>query len=143
MLGCDTTNAVFLEKPQHYDLVIDLITYAYERLATAHLGLQLSMKEPYARRPTYRLSTLCFTWSEVKLWTELERILQLDADPNGVARTRTPPALWTWTDAWGVYEDVCLVCARRCSGLWRSSDTDNDNDNDNGLCAQWSWTGPE
>ncbi|KAF8264683.1 hypothetical protein EI94DRAFT_1805512 [Lactarius quietus] len=78
-----TTNAVFLEKPQHYDPVIDLTTYEFERLATAPPGLQLSTKQPYARRPTYGLSTVRFTWSDVKLCTELERILQLDADTNG------------------------------------------------------------
>ena len=43
-------------------------------------------------------------------WNELDRILQLDADINGSARA--PPSLWT--DAWRLYEDVCLVCA----GLW-------------------------
>ena len=64
-----TTDAVFLEKPQHYDLVIDMTTYASERLATARPGLQLAIKEPYARRPTYRLSTVRFTWSDVKLVT--------------------------------------------------------------------------
>jgi hypothetical protein len=62
-----TTDALFLEKPQHYDLVIDLTTYASERLATARPGLQLAIKESYARRPTYRLSSVRFTWSDVKL----------------------------------------------------------------------------
>jgi hypothetical protein len=63
-----TTDAVFLEKPQYYDLVIDMTTYAPERsAATARPGLQLAIKEPYARRPTYRLSTVRFTWSDVKL----------------------------------------------------------------------------
>lgn len=62
-----TTDAVFLEKPQHYDLVIDLTSYAPENRAAARPGLQLTTKEPYARRPTYRLSTVRFTWSDVKL----------------------------------------------------------------------------
>ena len=62
-----TTDALFLEKPQHYDLVIDLTTYASERLASARPGLQLAIKEQYARRPTYRLSSVRFTWSDVKL----------------------------------------------------------------------------
>ncbi|KAF8264240.1 hypothetical protein EI94DRAFT_1738825 [Lactarius quietus] len=118
-----TTDAVFLEKPQYYDLVIDLTTYASERLATARPGLQLSIKELYARRPTYRLSSVRFTWSDVKLWTELERILQLDADTNGVARHAHHP-------------HVCLVCARLCSGLWR---TNNDSGNEE-MRDQWSWT---
>ena len=72
-------------------------------------------------------------------WTELERILQLDEDTNGVARARAPPAIWTWTDAWGVYEDVCLVCARLCSCLWRNNANGSTNST-NGLSDQWSWT---
>ncbi len=62
-----TTDAVFLEKPQHYDLVIDLTFYAPDRRATARPGLQLTIKEPCARRPTYRLFTVRFTRSDVKL----------------------------------------------------------------------------
>src|SRR5712672_137810 len=50
-------------------------------------------------------------------WNELDRILQLDADINGSARA--PPSLWT--DAWRMYEDVCLVCAGLWTGrAWRS-----------------------
>ena len=77
-------------------------------------------------------------------WTELDRILQLDVDTNGVARARAFPSLWTWTDAWGVYEDVCLVCARLCSGLWRADSTSsssNSNNGSSGLRDQWSWSG--
>ncbi|KAH8980082.1 hypothetical protein EDB92DRAFT_2107324 [Lactarius akahatsu] len=132
-----TTDTVFLEKPQYYDLLIDLTSYApTERRATARPGLQLAIKELSARRPTYRLSTIRFTWSDVKLWTELDRILQLDADTNGVARARAHRAsapVWAWADAWGVYEDVCVVCARLCSGLWRS---DNSNGS-SGSREQW------
>ena len=72
-------------------------------------------------------------------WTELERILQLDADTNGVARA--PPSWTTWTDAWGVYDDVCLVCARLCSGLWRSGSSNGNDDGTSGLRDQWSWAG--
>ncbi|KAI9433131.1 hypothetical protein H4582DRAFT_1820081, partial [Lactarius indigo] len=139
-----TTDAVFLEKPQYYDLVVDLTSYApTERRATARPGLQLATKESYARRPTYRLSTIRFTWSDVKLWTELDRILQLDADTNGVARARAHRAsapAWAWTDAWGVYEDVCVVCARLCSGLWRRNGSGNGNGSSRSR-DQWSWTG--
>ncbi|KAH9025910.1 hypothetical protein EDB84DRAFT_361093 [Lactarius hengduanensis] len=118
-----TTDAVFLEKPQYYDLIIDLISYAPTE-HRARPGRQLAIKEPYARRPTYRLSTIRFTWSDVKL-TELDRILQLDADTNGIAHAhRASSPDWAWADAWGVYEDVCVVCAGLCSGLWRSG---NDN----------------
>ncbi len=70
-------------------------------------------------------------------WTELDRILQLDAGTNGVARA---PSSWTtWTDAWGVYDDVCLVCVTLCSGLWRSSSSNSNGTS--GLRDQWSWAG--
>jgi hypothetical protein len=84
-----TTDALFLEKPQHYDLVIDLTTYASERLASARPGLQLAIKEQYARRPTYRLSSVRFTWSDVKLVraphieTEKLSLLTLHCTPSG------------------------------------------------------------
>ncbi|KAH9027386.1 hypothetical protein EDB85DRAFT_1975125 [Lactarius pseudohatsudake] len=60
-----TTDAVFLEKPQYYDL-IDLTSYAPTK-RRARPGLQLAIQEPYAPRPTYRLSTIRFTWSNVRL----------------------------------------------------------------------------
>jgi len=64
-------------------------------------------------RPSYKLQTVRFTWSDVKLWTELERILETDADVwhhNHV----TPNARSRWMDPWSIYEDICLVCA----GIW-------------------------
>ncbi|KAH9003941.1 hypothetical protein EDB84DRAFT_1584805, partial [Lactarius hengduanensis] len=57
------TEAVFLEKPQYHKLVIDLTSYA----PAEGPGLQLAIKGPYARRPTYRFSTVRFTRSDVKL----------------------------------------------------------------------------
>jgi hypothetical protein len=62
-----TTDALFLEKPQYYDLVIDMTTFSPERASRPNL--QLSVREPNgrSRRPSYRLSTVRFTWSDVKL----------------------------------------------------------------------------
>ncbi|KAH8985055.1 hypothetical protein EDB86DRAFT_3084018 [Lactarius hatsudake] len=51
------------------------------------------------KRPVFvlRISLVSFTRGDVKLWTEFDRILQLDADTNDVARAhRASP----WTDAW-------------------------------------------
>ncbi|KAH9052235.1 hypothetical protein EDB87DRAFT_1835957 [Lactarius vividus] len=118
---------LFLEKLQYYDLIIDLTSYApSECCATAHPGLQLTIKE----LPTYRLSTIHFTWSDVKLWTELDRILQLNADTNGITHACAHHAsapVWTWTDAWGVYEDVCVIW-RRASYCPHDDDDNNDDD---------------
>lgn len=115
-----TTDALFLEKPQYYDLVIDMTTFLPERASRPNL--QLSVRDPNgrSRRPSYRLSTVRFTWSDVKLWNELDRILQLDADTNSSTHAVAPPSLWT--DAWRLYEDVCLVCAGLWTGgPWRNS----------------------
>lgn len=64
-LSLGTTDAVFLEKPQYYDLVIDMTSFSPERASRP--SLQLSVKELNGRRPSYRLSTIRFTWSDVKL----------------------------------------------------------------------------
>ena len=67
ILSIGTTDALFLEKPQYYDLVIDTTTFSPERVSRPNL--QLSVREPNgrSRRPSYRLSTVRFTWSDVKL----------------------------------------------------------------------------
>jgi hypothetical protein len=72
------------------------------------------------------------TRTPIRQWNELDRILQLDADTGGSAQAAAPPSLWT--DAWRLYEDVCLVCA----GLWTGGPWRNSR---HGL--QESWTGSE
>lgn len=64
-------------------------------------------------RLSYKLQTVRFTWSDVKLWTELERILESDAD-NKQHNHVTSTTRSRWIDPWGIYEDVCMVCA----GIW-------------------------
>ncbi|KAH9012265.1 hypothetical protein EDB84DRAFT_968373 [Lactarius hengduanensis] len=56
-------------------------------------GLAARDRGVVPRKPTYRLSTICFTWSVVTLWSELDRILQLDADTNSVARAHRASSL--------------------------------------------------
>ncbi|KAI0260622.1 hypothetical protein BC834DRAFT_973341 [Gloeopeniophorella convolvens] len=90
-----TTDTMFLEKPQHYDLLVDLSAPA-------------SVGRP-ALRLAPRLTSVRFTWSDVALWTELDRLLRLDADTNGAGAG----APWL-PDAGRLYEDACLLCA----GLW-------------------------
>ncbi len=59
-----TTDAIFVEKPGYYDLLIDLTKVPNKSSrATLHVPkLQLGGK-----RPSYRLSAVRFTWSDVKL----------------------------------------------------------------------------
>ncbi|KAH9052181.1 hypothetical protein EDB87DRAFT_1727533 [Lactarius vividus] len=102
-----TTDAIFLEKPQHYESV-------------ARPGLQLAIKGPYARRTTYRLFTLRFTRSDVKLVRIPRHCLSLSVGEVDQAQL-----------SWGVYRDVCVVCARLFSSFWRTSNE----------CEQRSWAG--
>jgi len=62
-----TTDAVFLEKPQYYDLVIDMTSFSPERASRPSLQLSVKESNGRSRRPSYRLSTIRFTWSDVNL----------------------------------------------------------------------------
>ena len=58
-------------------------------------------------------------------------LIQLDADTSDSARAVAPPSLWT--DAWRLYEDLCLVCAGLLAGgPWRN--------NRRGLQESWTET---
>ncbi|KAH8985068.1 hypothetical protein EDB86DRAFT_2833285 [Lactarius hatsudake] len=90
------TDAVFLGKLQHHKLVIDLTSYTpTERGTTTQPGLQLTIKEPYARR---RFSTVRFTRSDVKLVCSTRTTTALRA------RITLWPPFCTWADACG--EDI-------------------------------------
>lgn len=52
------------------------------------------------------MQSVRFTWSDVKIWGELERILDAQA-----ASTDSTTSKSRWTDPWMIYEDMCLVCA--------------------------------
>ncbi|KAH7912115.1 hypothetical protein BJ138DRAFT_1112646 [Hygrophoropsis aurantiaca] len=139
-----TTDAIFLEKPSYYDLVIDLTTSTPSKASRPTLYLSKPQQPQTGMRgPTHRLSVVRFTWSDVKLWNELERILQLDGDecnhqccrPSPEFDARAKP-LSSWTDAWRIYEDVCIVCAGLWMGSWRSNSTASYSTG-NGSMANW------
>ncbi|KAJ6472310.1 hypothetical protein C8R47DRAFT_1199928 [Mycena vitilis] len=132
-----TTDALFLEKPACYDLLIDLTTSTPNK-ATRPTFYASRPVQPTSsgipRGPTHRLSVVRFAWSDIKLWNELNRILQLDSssahdhscctlaslsqDPTAKASSNPVTA---WTDAWRVYEDVCVICAGLWMGSWRGN----------------------
>lgn len=160
-----TTDAIFLEKPSYYDLVIDLTTSTPLRSTrpTLYVSKPVHQQSPDSRGPTRRLSLVRFTWSDVRLWNELERILQLDVGgtdcPTTCCRppvdspilkhptsgsvvagtgTTKSPGLSSWADAWRVYEDVCLVCASLWIGSWRGNSTQSYSTvNPDGSKADW------
>ncbi|KZT66324.1 hypothetical protein DAEQUDRAFT_813671 [Daedalea quercina L-15889] len=119
-----TTDAIFLERPSYYDLLIDL------RTSTPNTRPTFYVTKPYeqsgSKMPSYRLSVARFTWSDVKLWSEIDRLLRVDAgehsddccDPSSsTGNPRTSSS--SWTDIWRVYEDVCVMCAGLWMGTWR------------------------
>ncbi|KAF8525184.1 hypothetical protein BU17DRAFT_41847 [Hysterangium stoloniferum] len=110
-----TTDAIFLEKPSLYDLVIDMTTSRPAR--PAFFVTRPALASP--RGPRHRLVPVRFTFSDVRLWSELERTLRADADEagsNAESKSR-------WTDGWRLYEDVCVACAGAWMGGWRSGNS--------------------
>lgn len=64
-----TTDAIFLEKPSYYDLLIDLTTSTPNKATrpTFYSSKPLPSQPGNTRAPTHRLSTTRFAWSDVKL----------------------------------------------------------------------------
>ncbi|KAJ3787099.1 hypothetical protein GGU10DRAFT_386124 [Lentinula aff. detonsa] len=131
-----TTDAIFLERPSYYDLLIDLTTSTPNKATRpTFYSSQPITSQQGSKGLTRRLSTIRFAWSDVKLWNELDRILQLDLSPCQPSNYSccTPgfsdisdqksKSITTWTDVWRVYEDVCLVCAGLWVGSWRGNST--------------------
>lgn len=63
-----TTDAIFMEKPQYYDLIIDLTTSTPNKTSrpTLHMS-KLASPSNGKRKAGYKLETVRFTWSDVKL----------------------------------------------------------------------------
>lgn len=63
-----TTDAIFLEKPSYYDLVIDLTTSTPSKATrpTLHSSREIQ-QPPGSRGPSHRLSVVRWTWSDIKL----------------------------------------------------------------------------
>jgi hypothetical protein len=114
-----TTDAIFMEKPQLYDLVIDLTTPSSPRSNRPSLLVSRPYGTTNAGKPIYKLQSVRFTWSDFKLWAELERSIRQDEDkrhhlhhpPLAVAASG---GVARWIDPWRIYEDACIVCA----GIW-------------------------
>jgi len=117
-----TTDAIFLEKPQLYDLVIDLTVPSSPRSNRPSLLVPRPYGTTNTGKPINRLQYVRFTWSDVKLWAELERLIREDEDDKHHHHHHCRPRLAVaasggvarWIDPWRIYEDVCMVCA----GMW-------------------------
>ena len=67
----------------------------------------------------------------MRQWNEIDRILLLDSDQGlytscycatpGVDSNTKSRSITAWTDAWQVYEDVCIICAGLWMGSWRGN----------------------
>jgi len=63
-----TTDAIFLEKPSYYDLVIDLTTCTPSKASRPTLYISRPLPQQLGSRgPSHRLSVMRWTWSDVKL----------------------------------------------------------------------------
>ncbi len=125
-----TTDALYLERPNTYDLVIDMTTVGHPLLPHAH-----SVNLPPISRPSLflsrststspnsaKLSQVRFTFSDIRLWTVLSPLLAQIPHKFDDSATSVPVLTRsrTWNDVlpWKLgYEDVCLVCA----SFWTST----------------------
>lgn len=112
MAELGTTDALFLEKPYLYDLLLDLTVSATSRNSRPDFYIPVRASGSKG----LRLQTARFTFSDLRVWSALDQILQADA-------AETPPESCAlaengdggrWVDASRFYEDVCILCA----GLW-------------------------
>jgi hypothetical protein len=64
-----TTDAIFLEKPSYYDLIIDLTTSTPNKYTrpTFYSSKPITPQQSNPKAPTHRLSTIRFAWSDVAL----------------------------------------------------------------------------
>ncbi|KAH8822398.1 hypothetical protein DL96DRAFT_1819886 [Flagelloscypha sp. PMI_526] len=153
-----TSDAIYLEKTDTFDLLIDLTTLkASPPPPTTNPGSTTTPAPPPGNRrlrPTFhtshggKLSQLRWGWSDIKPWTELDRIIALSpfrhehhshdsgafccnpnppssgsAGPGSGSQDKTKPLQGPWGDLWiwRIYEDVCLVCAGLFLGSSSSS----------------------
>ncbi|KDQ07819.1 hypothetical protein BOTBODRAFT_59753 [Botryobasidium botryosum FD-172 SS1] len=131
-----TTDAIFLEKGYLYDLVIDLSTSTTSRPFRPSFFIPRPVVKPNALPPASRaksktplmmLQPVRFTFSDLRIWAEFDRILRADPsglDPNpgtgsapgaGVESSGLSSARWLETGR--LYEDACMLYA----GIWRSA----------------------
>ena len=66
--GIGTTDAIFMEKPSYYDLLIDLTTSTPKATRpTFYSSKPVVSQAGSSRGPTHTLSTIRFAWSDVRL----------------------------------------------------------------------------
>lgn len=67
-----TTDAIFLEKPSYYDLIIDLTTSTPNKATrpTFYSSKPITPQPSSSKASTHRLTTIRFAWSDVKLVSE-------------------------------------------------------------------------
>lgn len=98
-----TTDAIYLEKPSLYDLVIDLTTSTPSKTScpTLYLSLPTEWAEDGKGR-NHKLSSVRFTWSDVKVVSILCRRIFVDIHLYGSGRG--------WSDCWcGMWQMITIV----------------------------------
>lgn len=79
LIPAGTTDAIFLEKPACYDLLVDLTTLSPNRATRPTLYASRAVPPASGssrpRGPTHRLSVVRFSWSDVKLVRRFVRFL--------------------------------------------------------------------
>jgi hypothetical protein len=111
MFELGTTDAIFLEKPALYDLLLDLTVSTTSRNSRPDFYIPARV----SGSKSLRLQTARFTFSDLRVWCTLDQILQADAAETVVdGASAENGTSGRWTDPSRLYEEVCILCA----GLW-------------------------
>lgn len=128
-----TTDSIFKDRPALYDLIVDLTT-ATNSLSpsspsptitrpTLHISrpsLSSTTASPKSPQPAtaYKLYLVRFTFSDVRLWTKIDKVLRECPVPHAHGsheHGKGKEKARGWADflPWKLYtyEDVCIVCA--------------------------------
>jgi len=121
-----TTDALFLEKQKYYDLLIDMTAPMSRR--GARPVLYASNMQGSGTRLSNRRNVVRFTWSDVKMWMELDRVVQIASASTDKVQcckfsslpVQSGSTVPSWWDPAKVYEDACVFCAGWWMVPWRA-----------------------
>ncbi|KAG8908277.1 hypothetical protein FRB99_007810 [Tulasnella sp. 403] len=132
-----TTDALFLERPALYDLIVDLttamnplpspsvtdnVTPATPLRPTLYLS-KSSQSSSGSSKPSRKLQQVRFTFSDIRLWNRLDKVLRAEvpSEPPSPQTAKEKDSRWLDFLGWKPYsyEDICILCA----SIWFRDDT--------------------
>ena len=128
-----TSDAIFKDRPQLWDLLVDLgsnplpsSSTTLEKLPSLGASTSTPMRARYVpenvtieptSKPTIYTKSISHTFSDKALWKDVQGVLSVREDGQGqpVSRETDRPSPGVWGYAYGAYSTLCEVCWGFCS----------------------------